>query len=158
MEIRLHQGPREALQPLFAEADDSEDQIASYRDLGEVLVAVEEGRIIGHALVVETDEEGIFEIKSLAVREDRRSRGIGARLIAAACDYCRARGGRSVVLATAAASILALKFYQRLGFRIQRIIRDFYSAERGYVPLELDGIVLRDEVILDLDLTQPATA
>ena len=54
--------------------------------------------------------------------------------------------------ATAAASIEALKFYQRLGFRIQRVIRDFYSAERGYRPLLLNGIPLRDEVILDFAL------
>ena len=35
---------------------------------------------------------------------------------------------------------------------IREIIRDFYSAERGYRPLELNGIPLRDEVILDLEL------
>ena len=80
-------------------------------------------------------------------REDRRSHGIGARLLAAACDHCRERGGRTLVLATAAASIQALKFYQRQGFRIQRVIRDFYSPERGYLPIELDGIPLRDEVM-----------
>jgi ribosomal protein S18 acetylase RimI-like enzyme len=158
MQIHIHQGSRDALQALFAEADDSEDQIATYRDLGEVLVAVDQGEIIGHAQVVGTDEHGIFEIKSLAVREDLRSQGVGAKLVAAACDHCRERGGRLVVLATAAASIPALQFYQRQGFRVQRVIRDFYSPERGYRPLELNGICLRDEIILDLDLTRPANA
>jgi ribosomal protein S18 acetylase RimI-like enzyme len=158
MQIRIHEGSRDGLQALFAEADDSDEQIAGYRDLGEVLVTVDEGKIIGHAQVVGTDEQGIFEIKSLAVREDRRSQGVGAKLVAAACEYCRQRGGHLVLVATAAASIPALQFYQRQGFRVQRVIRDFYSPERGYRPLDLNGIRLRDEIILDLDLTRPANA
>jgi ribosomal protein S18 acetylase RimI-like enzyme len=158
IQIHIHQGPRASLQALFAEADDSDEQIASYRDLGEILVAVDEGKIIGHAQVVGTDEEGTFEIKSLAVREERRSQGVGAKLVAAACEHCRLRGGRLVFVATAAASIPALQFYQRQGFRVQRVIRDFYSPERGYRPLKLNGIRLRDEIILDLDLTRPANA
>jgi len=158
IQIHIHEGARGALQALFAEADDSNEQIASYCDLGEVLVAVDHGKIIGHAQVVGSNEQGIFEIKSLAVREDLRSQGVGAKLVAAACDHCRERGGRLLFVATAAASIPALQFYQRQGFRVQRVIRDFYSPERGYRPLELNGIRLRDEIILDLDLARPANA
>jgi ribosomal protein S18 acetylase RimI-like enzyme len=150
--IRLHQGSRDELQPLLAEADDSESEIAAYRDLGDVLIAELSGEIVGHALIIATAERGTFEVKSLAVREDLRSRGIGGALIKAACDHCRNRGGRIVQLATAAASIPALQFYQRQGFRIRHVIRDFYSAERGYRPLELNGIPLRDELILYFEL------
>jgi ribosomal protein S18 acetylase RimI-like enzyme len=150
--ISLHSGSREPLAHLFSEADDSESEIARYRDFGVVLVAHEGDELVGHVQVVETDEAQVFEIKSIAVRADRRSQGIGAALVEAALEHCRESGARSVQLATAAASIEALKFYQRQGFRIQRIIRDFYSAERGYRPLLLNGIPLRDEVILDLEL------
>ena len=138
--------------PLFAEADDSESEIERYRNLGEVLVARREGEIVGHAQVVETGEPGTYELKSLAVLEQWRSLGIGGALVGAAIDFCREREARILVVATAAASIPALQFYQRQGFRIRRVIRDFYSAERGYRPLELNGIPLRDEVILDLTL------
>lgn len=150
--ISIHRGQREPLAFLFSEADDSESEIARYRDLGTVLVAEDDGEIIGHVQIVETDEPEVFEIKSLAVAEARRSAGVGAALVRAALDHCREREVRSVQLATAAASIEALKFYQRLGFRLQRIIRDFYSADRGYRPLLLNGIPLRDEVILDIAL------
>jgi len=152
IKISLHHGSREPLAALFSEADDSESEIARYRDLGEVLVAHNGDELIGHVQVVETGESAVFEIKSLAVRETRRSQGVGAALVAAALDHCRKREGHSVQLATAAASIEALKFYQRQGFRIQRVIRDFYSPERGYRPLLLNGIPLRDEVILDFAL------
>jgi ribosomal protein S18 acetylase RimI-like enzyme len=152
IEISLHSGSREPLASLFSEADDSESQIASYRDLGDLLVAIEAGHVLGHAQLVETEEPGIVELKSLAVREERRSQGIGAALVASAIAYCRSSEARKVQVATAAASIDALKFYQRQGFRMQRVIRDFYSSARGYRPLQLNGIPLLDEVILDLDL------
>lgn len=150
--ISLHSGSRDSLAQLFSEADDSESEIARYRDLGVVLVGTEHGKLLGHVQIVETDERGVFEIKSLAVKEDRRSQGIGGALVHAALAHCRGHGARSVVVATAAASIEALKFYQRLGFRIHRVIRDFYAAERGYRPLLLNGIPLLDEVILDIAL------
>jgi ribosomal protein S18 acetylase RimI-like enzyme len=152
VEIALFEGSRDCLAPLFSEADDSESEIAAYRDLGDVLVACQSGEIIGQALIVETSKSGVFELKSLAVQEERRSRGIGAELVAAAAQHCGARGGRVMLVATAAASIGALQFYQRQGFRFRRIIRDFYSAERGYRPLDLNGIPLLDEIILDLAL------
>jgi len=152
LQIRLHEGSRDTLQHLFAEADDSEIEIAAYRDLGEVLVAVRDGAIVGHLQIVPSDAPATLEVKSLAVHEQCRSRGIGAALIEAACVYGRERGAETLIVATAAASIPALQFYQRQGFRILRVIRDFYSRERGYRPLELNGITLRDEVILDLAL------
>jgi len=150
--ISLHSGSRDSLEHLFSEADDSATEIARYRDLGVILVGTEDGELLGHVQIVETDQQGVFEIKSLAVMENRRSQGVGSALVQAALTHCRERHARSVIVATAAASIAALKFYQRLGFRIQRVIRDFYVAERGYRPLELNGIPLRDEVILDLEL------
>jgi ribosomal protein S18 acetylase RimI-like enzyme len=150
--IEIYEGPRDALAWLFAEADDSERQIREYRELGEVLVASTAGTIVGHAQVVDTAEPETLELKSLAVDERWRSRGIGSALVNAAFDHCRARDGRVLLVATAAASIDALKFYQRLRFRIRHVVRDFYSPERGYRPLELNGIPLLDEVILDRSL------
>ena len=150
IEVKKHSGPRDALDVLFSEADDSESQIASYRDLGEVLVALDDGKIVGHVQII--GHGSVAEIKSIAVYEGKRSLGIGAILIQAALDRCREMDVRLVQLATAAASTDALKFYQRQGFRIRRIIRDFYIPERGYRPHVLNGIPLLDEVILDLEV------
>lgn len=138
--------------PLFAEADDSETEIANYKDLGDILVARLDGAIVGHAQIVDGDEPSAFELKSLAVQEEWRSQGIGTALVRAATAYCLERNARLLVVATAAASIQALQFYQRQGFRIRRVIRDFYNPDRGYRPLELNGIPLLDEVILDMTL------
>jgi ribosomal protein S18 acetylase RimI-like enzyme len=152
IEVRTHEGSRDALGALFSEADDSESEIASYKDLGEVLVALDDGEIVGHVQLIDSAESGIAEIKSIAVFEERRSRGIGTALIQAALERCRNTDSRVVRVATAAASTDALKFYQRQGFRIRQIIRDFYGPERGYRPYVLNGIPLLDEVILELQL------
>jgi len=152
IEIGLYEGHRDALASLFAEADDSASQIASYRDRGEVLVARRDGAILGHIQIVEGPEPGTVELKSLAVDEQWRSQGIGAAMVHAAVEHCRARDALWLIVATAAASTRALKFYQRQGFRISHVIRDFYGPERGYRPLDIDGVPLLDEVILDLAL------
>jgi ribosomal protein S18 acetylase RimI-like enzyme len=152
LEISIHHGPRDEFAPLFAEADDSEQEIAGYRDLGDLLIARDGDAVVGLALVVETDERGTFELKSLAVDEGWRSRGVGAALVKAVAQHCLHRAGRLLLVATAAASIRALQFYQRQGFRFRRIIRDFYGADRGYRPLELNGIPLLDEIIFDLPI------
>jgi ribosomal protein S18 acetylase RimI-like enzyme len=153
VEVEAFEGARQELDWLFAEADDSESEIAQYRDRGDLLVAREGGAVVGEALVVETEEPGVFELKSLAVAEHCRSRGIGTALVRASVSHCRAAGASVLLVATAAASIGALQFYQRQGFRFRRIIRDFYVADRGYRPLGLNGIPLRDEIILDLNIS-----
>jgi len=150
VQVKKYTGSRDALDALFSQADDSETEIAAYKNLGEVLVALDDGKIVGHVQII--DEAGVAEIKSIAVYEEERSKGVGTQLVRAALDRCREMDARLVGVATAAASTDALKFYQRHGFRISRIIRDFYVPERGYRPYVLNGIPLLDEVILELEL------
>jgi RimJ/RimL family protein N-acetyltransferase len=59
-------------------------------------------------------------------------------------------GAIRVFAATATADIRNLRFYQRLGFRMDRIERDAFSVARGYPVLEMEGIPLRDRVWLSI--------
>jgi GNAT superfamily N-acetyltransferase len=96
---------------------------------------------------------GMAELKSMAVRERRRGAGIGRVLVRAMLDRCRERTVGRVLVATAAADVGNLRFYQRQGFRLRRIERDAFGPESGYAAgLILDGIALRDRVWLDQDL------
>jgi hypothetical protein len=66
---------------------------------------------------------------------------------------CGAAGERRLVVATAAADVGTLRFYQRLGFRMLRVERDAFTPADGYAEgLTIDGIPLRDRVWLDLAL------
>lgn len=153
MHYELHTGRRGALRPLFALADDSARQIDTYIGLGDVLVARDADRIVGHLQLLATAAAGVFELRSMAVDEARQREGIGRGLVAAAIARCRARDGRRLVVATAAADTGNLRFYQRQGFRMVRVVRDAFGPSTGYAPGTLvDGIPLRDRVDLELEL------
>jgi GNAT superfamily N-acetyltransferase len=147
MHVIEHTGPRAPLRALFEEAEDSAAELDAYIGEGIVLVAVEGERIVGHLQLVGD------EVKNMAVAEAERGRGIGRALIDAAVAHAHAHGLATLVVATAAADVGNLRFYQRLGFRMRSVERDAFTAETGYEPGRLiDGIELRDRVWLDRDV------
>jgi GNAT superfamily N-acetyltransferase len=148
--IELHQGSRDELRELFELAEDSADQLASYLADGRVLVARSGDLPVGHLQLVDTDRPGRAEIKNMAVRAELQGRGLGARLVRAAVDLVATAGGTELIVATAAADVGNLRFYQRQGFRMRDIERDAFTPATGYPPgLTIDGIALRDRVWLD---------
>lgn len=124
---------------------------------GRVLVATDDGHIVGHLQLVESDVEHQVELRSMAVIDERQRQGIGRALIERAIADCRAAGLHTLLVATAPADTGNLRFYQRLGFRMLRIQRDAFTTADGYPEgLTIDGIPLRDRVWLTLDLQQAA--
>ena len=153
IDIRWHDGDRAALRDLFALAEDSAEQLDRYLDLGRVLVAIEEGTIVGHLQLVDGHDAAEAELQSMAVAEHRQRRGIGRALVERAVAACRVRGVRRLLVATAAADIANLRFYQRVGFRMLRVERDAFTASEGYPDgLLIDGIPLRDRVWFSMSL------
>jgi lactoylglutathione lyase len=151
--VELHTGPRSELRALFEMAEDSAAQLDSYLDAGQVLVAVAGERVVGHLQLVDTADAQQSEIKNMAVDASYRSRGIGRTLIQAAVELGRAQHRSKLVVATAAADIDTLRFYQRAGFRMHSVERDAFTQAAGYSPqTSLDGIDLRDRVWLELRL------
>ena len=137
-----HAGDRAALRPLFELADDSPQQLDTYIDQGRVLVAVDDGEIVGHLQLIED------ELRSMAVVEERQGEGIGRALVARAVE----ESAGVLRVATAAADIGNLRFYQRLGFRMLRVERDAFTPATGYPDdLDVDGIPLRDRIWLSRD-------
>ena len=150
--VESYDGERDALRPLFAQAEDSAEQLNSYLHKGEVFVARIGEEVVGHLQLV----DDACEIKNMAVEASHRRRGIGRALIDKAIEVARGRGRSTLAVATAAADIANLRFYQRAGFRLRRVERDAFTTLSGYRSgLDIDGIELRDQVWLDLDLEAP---
>lgn len=150
MMVHRYDGDRDLLRPLFREADDSEQQLDAYLDLGAVFVAEDDGEVIGHLQLITGDDA---ELKSMAVAESRRGTGVGRALVRAALEHCRQNAAKRLLVATAAADIGNLRFYQRQGFRMLRIERDAFVPSTGYPDqIVIDGIPLRDRVWLSQDL------
>jgi len=148
--VEPYAGPREALRVLFELAEDSSARLDEYLTRGEVLVARLDGQILGHLQMLKAEDDEAVEIKNMAVAPARQGRGIGRALVEAALDAARRRGCPRVCVATAAADVGNLRFYQRLGFRMERIERDAFGPTTGYPEaIVIDGIALRDRVWLD---------
>jgi GNAT superfamily N-acetyltransferase len=153
MHIETYHADRRLLLPLFTLADDSQFQISTYIALGEVMVAWDGNEIIGYLQIIETDDASVFEIKSMAVVELRQGEGIGRTLVEAAVLRCCECNGHRLIVSTATADIGNLRFYQRQGFRMYRIVQDAFHLAAGYAEGTLvDGIPLRDQVFLELYL------
>lgn len=148
--VEEHPGPRSDLRALFELAEDSARALDAYLDEGRVLVARLGDELVGHLQLTESERPGRLEIKNMAVAEPHQRRGIGRALVEAALALARGEARTELVVATAAADISNLRFYQRLGFRMRSIERDAFTPATGYEPgLHVDGIELRDRVWLD---------
>jgi ribosomal protein S18 acetylase RimI-like enzyme len=144
---------RERFLPLLLLADESLEQVRSYMQGGELYALIDhDGNAVGIVLTVPA-EHGAVELKAVAVDTAQQHRGIGRRLLAAVIEDLRKRGVRRAIVGTANAGIGQLAYYQKAGFRLLRIERDFFSPARGYpAVMEDNGIRLRDMVWMDLEL------
>ncbi len=150
--IDRYEGERDLLRASFELAEDSPEALAAHLDLGEVLVAKDGALIVGHIQLVSSGD-GQLEIRNMAVEPTRQGRGIGRSLVEAALAVARERSVTTVHVATAAADVGNLRFYQRLGFRLARFEQDAFTPATGYpTPILIDGIELRDRVWLELAL------
>jgi len=149
--IEVPAGERQGYVGLLRLADDSETEVARYRDEGVLfgLIDATSDEPRGEVLVVEA-ELGAMELRSVAIDPAWQGRGVGRALVQEVLARLRARGVPRVVVVTASSSLDALAFYLRLGFRPWRIERDRFSAARGYAPdLCEDGIPVRDAIWLE---------
>ena len=144
-------GPgRDAYLPLLQLADDSVAQVQSYYQQG-TLFALDGtgGEPVGMVLAIE-EPDGSVELKAVAVDESRQGRGVGTRLLGAVLERLHQAGVERVIVGTSSAGIGQLAYYQKAGFRLWKIERDFFCPERGYpAGLEENGIPLRDMVWMD---------
>jgi GNAT superfamily N-acetyltransferase len=145
--IEEYSGSHREVEWSFRLAEDSDQQLDAYIDLGRVWVArAPDGEIVGHLQAVARDESR-WEVVNTAVAEHERGRGVGRALLDRAVDEARSAGVARVILATATADIGNLRFYQRCGFRMTRIVPDAFGAYQGYPPgIEVDGIPMLDQV------------
>lgn len=90
----------------------------------------------------------------------REGLGIGSRLIEQIKTVARAAGCTRLFLITTNDNLHALRFYQRRGFRLAALYPGAVNESRKLKPeiplIGNDGIPLRDEIELEMDLMQAA--
>ena len=92
-------------------------------------------------------------LKTVAIDQTRHNQGPGLQMLAMVLDDLRSRGTRRVIVGTSNTVIREIAFYQKAGFRLWRIERDYFTLEKGYDPNEChNGLPHRDMVWFDQDL------
>jgi ribosomal protein S18 acetylase RimI-like enzyme len=129
-------------------ADPSRPLVEAYIAEGECYVAEENGEMIGVFVIVELSTTAM-EIKNIAVREDRQGQGIGKKLLAAAIQVAKSQGYEQIEIGTGNSSIGQLALYQKCGFRISSVIKDFFLDHYDEVIME-NGIQCTDMIRLTL--------
>ncbi len=148
---------REHYLSLLLLADESEAQVRSYLQQGDLYVLPGDGGAPNGVVLVLPKGEKTAELKAVAVAPEQQGRGVGKQLLAMVLDELRRRGVGRVVVGTGNSSIGQLAFYQKAGFRLWQVERDVFTPERGYAPdLQEHGIPLRDMIWLDQALADGA--
>lgn len=146
MEIRLL-GRDEALpMQLLLEADPSKELVVEYCAGGLVYAAELAGDIAGVYVLLPLTELAV-EVKNIAVAESARGQGYGKKLLRHALAEAERLGFSKVEIGTGNSSLDQLALYQKCGFRVDSIDRDFFT--RNYPePIIENGIVCRDMIRL----------
>ena len=109
------------------------------------------------AILVIERAPGVAELRAVAVAESVQGQGVGTLLVSTVLFVLAQRGARPRVVGTASSGVRQLAFYQRCGFRLAHVERDYFTAEKGYpAGLTEHGIPIRDMVWMDRDLAPAA--
>lgn len=152
MEVRINllDSVENAPMDLLLLADPSEELIRAYLNKGQCYIALHEEQIVGVFVLVRTDADTI-EIVNIAVHEDYQGRGIGKKLVLSAIDLAREQCVTTMEIGTGNSSVDQLMLYQKCGFRLAGIDRDFFTRHYPEKIYE-NGIQCRDMIRLSLDL------
>ena len=131
-------------------ADPSRQQIESYLSTGTCYTARLHGLTVGVLVLLETGP-GTIEIMNIAVAEDYQGQGIGKQLVAEAVRIARQKKANRLEVGTGNSSIDELAFYQKVGFRMVSIDRDFFLRHYDE-PIFENGIQCRDMVRFAMEL------
>ncbi|MGD6874757.1 GNAT family N-acetyltransferase [Sutcliffiella horikoshii] len=133
--------------PYLVMADESESVVKEYIAEGQMFtIIVEGGMVAGVALFVE-ELADVVELKNIALDPQFRGLGLGKQVIDLSFEIFREQGLRKMMVGTANSSIANLAFYQKAGFRMAEIRKDFFLKYPE--PIFEDGIQAVDMVVFE---------
>ncbi len=142
MKITKVTGNKKDYLELLLLADEQEDMIDKYLEFGEMFVLEDNG--VKAECVVTKEDEGIYELKNIAVDPKSQRKGYGKQLIEFAFhnypDCKKMLVGTGDVPST-------VHFYTSCGFEVSHRKKNFFTDNYDHIMIE-DGIQLVDMVYL----------
>ncbi|EAR10585.1 GNAT family N-acetyltransferase [Reinekea blandensis] len=134
---------------LLLEADPSEASISKYLTDSWCFAAMASERVVAACLVKALSND-VAEIFNISVYPEFQGQGVGSELLKTVVSQLPAKGIKRVELGTGTFGY-QLTFYQRLGFRVDSIVKDYFL--RNYPdPIFENGIQHKDMLRLSLQL------
>ena len=146
LQLQWIQEDKKRLLDLLLLADEQESMIDRYLDRGD-LYALYDGNsdCVCGVCVVTKEQEGLYEIKNLAVRQQDQRKGYGSWMLNEIENKYRSIC-HTLIVGTGD-SPLTLSFYQKCGFTISHRIKDFFIEHYDH-PIIEGGVRLKDMVYL----------
>lgn len=150
MEIRLLRIDEMPPMDLLLLADPSREIVEEYVKRGECFLAEMESEIVGVYVLLPTRPETV-ELVNVAVAAEFHGQGIGKKLVKHAIQTAKDKGYQTIEVGTGNSSIGQLALYQKCGFRISGVDRDFFIRHYEEEIFE-NGIQCVDMIRLSQDL------
>ena len=99
---------------------------------GRLFVAEDKGAIVGTFAISSPDEDGVFEINKVYLDREWRGSGLAQELYATAIEEVCRRDGRTLKLWTDTRFLSGHRFYEKLGFVRQPVVRFLADATDGW--------------------------
>lgn len=140
--------PVHAPMELLLEADPSEKRVKAYLDKSYCYIAKLAEKVVG-VYVLQPIGETILELMNIATHPAYQGKGIGAKMLESAIQSARELGAKRLELGTGTFGY-QLAFYQKAGFRVDRIDKDFFLKNYEEPIFEM-GIQHKDMLRLVLE-------
>lgn len=131
-------------------ADPSEAMIRKYLFNGVCYTAIMDNKTVG-VLVFKENESNSVEIMNIAVQEEFQRNGIGKKLLQHVINEIKNTNIKTIEIGTGNSSVFQLLLYQKCGFRISSIDKDFFRKNYNEKIFE-NGIECRDMIRLKINL------
>ncbi|MBL5766702.1 GNAT family N-acetyltransferase [Heyndrickxia sporothermodurans] len=150
MEIRKLYLNEDPPMDLLLLADPSKKLVEEYLKRGQCFIAEQSGKMVGEYVLLPTRPETV-ELVNIAVDEAQQGKGIGKQLVFHAIQQAKTQGFKTIEVGTGNSSISQIALYQKCGFHMIGIDRDFFLRHYDEEIYE-NGIQTIDMVRLSQDL------
>ena len=131
-------------------ADPSQKLVEDYLQRGQCFIGTRNEQIVGVYVLLPTRPETV-ELVNVAVDERHQGKGFGKQLVEHAIQTSKELGFKTMEVGTGNSSVGQLALYQKCGFRITGIDRDFFIRHYEEEIFE-NGIQVIDMIRLSQDL------
>lgn len=149
LDLEIHrEQSADLLWDLLLLADPSRQMVEEYVADGVLYSAAWDGVTVGVYVLVPL-EENDWELKNIAVAPEWQGKGVGKVLVGKAIASAKELGAETLTVGTGNSSVGQLALYQKAGFRMERIAKNYFTLNYDE-PIFENGMQCRDMVFLKM--------